>query len=507
MAAAAEGKTLLKRHIADLRAELAAGTQFEVVDEEDDRAEEETVSVYAGPGARRGVRGPPRRTTELAAGYPISAYVAMRTSFERTHFYDICTDRVVEVTDGVMLAMKAAHAETWLDRDWRLVKDADDFLNGYRSFFKLWMKDPERRCARRISRVPTQDPDAFYVPLKFAWQTQAGEDVDAELAAEQVALYCKLVEAVEVAAGVPFIHNYFAHMLQAPLVLPGVALILTGPKGCGKDTLLNFVLKRLLGTALGVNYDTVTALFNTHDTGSMHMVAIKVEELSARALKPFAKPLRSLITAETRVFNTKNGAILHNVENYVRFMGTSNEDCPVPMYDDNQADRRFLVARMAPALTGKTDFWAAVYHPTRGLMTAAAGRAVGAWLSARDLSAYNPRVLPATEAHRDAFERSPLQMYVEDGWVDEGGDWASTKRVWTNAREFCRKAGVDPGADLKDVVAVGRALAVYVSRGVVVKSVGHARAAFYRLAKAAAEGEEEQEEGGAEGEDYGGFYE
>jgi hypothetical protein len=432
----------------------------------------------------------------------------MRDRFERNHFYDICADRVVEITDGALLSMKAAHAETWLDRDWRLVKDANDFLNGYRPFFKLWMKDPDRRCARRVSRVPTPDPDAFYVPLKFAWQAQVPEDVDAELAAEQVALYCRLVEAVEAENGVSFVHNYFAHMLQAPLVLPGVALILTGPKGCGKDTLLNFVLKRLLGPALGVNYDNVTALFNTHDTGSMHMVAIKVEELSARHLKPYAKPLRSLITAETRVFNTKNGAIVHNVENYVRFMGTSNEDCPVPMYDDHQVDRRFFVARMKPLLTQNSDFWAAVYHPTRGLMTPTAGHAVGTWLSTRDLSAYNPRVLPVVDAHQNAYERSPLQMYVEDCWGEQGelgSDWASTKAVWTAAREYCRKAGVDPGTELKDVVAVGRALAVYVSQGILMKSVGHARAAFYRLAGVHKDGGEHEEGREAE-EEYGGFY-
>lgn len=516
--AAAEGGG--KRRIGDLRAELRRPPtqQFEVLDEETPEGgsgtradDEETLSVYHDTSRPRGGRRTPvaRASSELAAGYPLADYVAMRTLFELNHFYDICTDRVVEVTDGVLLPMKSQHAETWLDRDWRLVKDASDFLNGYRSFYKVWSKDPLRRCARSISRVPTTNPDAFYVPFKFAWTKQPEGDVDAALAAEQVALYGQLVDAAAaanaVAAG-PFIHDYVAHMLQFPLVLPGVALILTGPKGCGKDTLLNFVLKHLLGTALGVNYDNVAALFNTHDTGSMHVVAVKVEELSARALKPFAKPLRALITAEGRVFNTKNGAIMHNVENYVRFMGTSNEDCPVPMYDDNQADRRFLIARMSPALTANTAFWSAVYHPTRGLMTAAAGRAVGQWLMARDLAGFNPRQLPETQEDAGAYERSPLQMYVEDGW-DAGCDWVTTKGVWLAARDFCKRGGVDPGVDLKDVVAVGRALAVYVSRGVVSKSVGHARTAFYRLASVSTEAS--SEEGGelyVSQEEYEGLY-
>jgi len=105
---------------------------------------------------------------------------------------------------------------------------------------------------------------------------------------------------------------------------------------------------------------------------------------------------------------------------------------------------------------------------------------VGAWLMSRDLSGFNPRRLPEVEAHRDAFERSPLQMYVEDGWSSEE-DWRSTKQVWEAAKTFCRVAGIDGDVDLKDTVSLGRALAVYVSRGLVVKTSGHARSAYYRL--------------------------
>ena len=528
MASSAQNTGAAKRSIAQLRREYAAAVAaaesittgrarrpkptFEVeelVSDDEGAAKEgddETLSVYASGGRGRGRGGKPARLeTEIVGGYPRSDYEAMKERFEETHFYEITTDRLVEVTkEGDLLHMKHPHAEVWLDRDWRLVRDETDFENGYKPFYKLWMKDPARRCARRISRTPTVDPDEFYVPFQFAWSSAGETGEDIAVAEHQVTLFCRLVDAAGAAnpdAAVPFLHNYFAHMLQQPLVLPGVALILTGPKGCGKDTLLNFIIRRLLGTALAVNYDRVDALFNTHDTGSMHRVAIKVEELSSRSIRPYAKQLRALITAETRVFNTKNGAIQHNVANYVRFMGTSNEDCPVPMYDDNQADRRFFIARMSPLLSSDTAFWEEVYDGERGLAAPSAGVAVARWLMARDLTAYNPRALPETDAHRDAFERSPLQMFVEDGWVTEltAAAWHTTKQVWEAARAFCRSAGIDPDVDLKDTVALGRALAVYVSRGAVTKTVGHARTAYYRLVVAvssAATGT--AEEGGGE---------
>lgn len=505
----AERSTTAKRNLAAVRSELGAGAgaayqRFVVLDEAEEDDGEETASVYAAPPRKPGARKPRRKSGEIEPGITRVAYEDMRAEFEARHFYDICADRVVEVKNGELLYMKAQHAEAWLERDWRLVTDANDFCKGYRPFFKLWAKDPDRRCARRISRVPTTNPDDFYVPLVFAWESEAGRvEGEEEFADEQVALYCRLVDAAAAsnpAAFAPFIHNYFAHMLQRPLDLPGVALILTGPKGCGKDTLLNFVLRRLLGRALAVNYDRVDALFNTHDTGSMHMVAVKVEELSAKSVRPFAKPLRALITAETRVFNTKNGIIQHNIDNYARLLATSNEDCPVPMYDDNQEDRRFFIARMSPNLTTDKALWAAIYHPTRGLVAASAGRAVGKWLMARDLSSFNPRLLPATEAHRGVYERSPLQTYVEDGWAVEE-EWATTKTVWLSARKFCADAGIDPGVDLKDTIAVGRALAVYVSRGVVDKTVGHARTAYYKRASGGTEGAEGGAGGGVEGQE------
>ena len=485
----------VKRNLSNVRKELRS-PQFLVEDGEENEDAATATSVYSSPPPARG-KGtkPPRKSGEIESGYPREWYEEMKTRFEVDHFYDITCDRLVEVTpDGSLLHMKNAHAESWLEVKWRLVRDETDFMRGYVSFYKLWLKDPSRRCARAISRQKTSNPDEFYVPFQFAWSRCV---VDEGVEEHQMELYHKLVNAASAclpAVSASYLHDYFAHMLQKPLDLPGVAVVITGPKGCGKETLLNFVLRSLLGPALGVNYDNVQALFNTYDTGSMHKVAVKVEELSSRFVRPFAKQLRSLITAETRVFNTKNGAILHNVANYNRFLGTANEDCPVPMYDDHQADRRFLVIRMSPVLMQEKDFFEQAYDSERGLIAPSAAAAVGKWLMARDLTHFNPRKLPEVDAHRDAFERSPLQMFVEDGWGASEG-WRSTKAVWEAAKAYCRTAGIDADADLKDTISLGRALAVYVSRSLVLKTVGHARAAHYRLPQTATGREGEGGEG------------
>lgn len=484
-----------------------AARAYPVVDDEDDDAS--TVSMY------------PRAAEEVAPGYPTKDYEAMRATFEQSHFYDINTDQVAEVTDGVLLYMKAVHATAWLSRDWRLVKDAADFLHGFTPFYKFWAADPARKCCRRISRVPTHDPDAFFVPLRFAFTSvpaaldeateEEGEAEEGEAGAagaggrmSPLTLFRRLVLAA--GGGDParetFILNYLAHLLQRPLELPGVALILTGAKGCGKDTLLNFVVRTLLGPALAVSYDRVDALFNTFDVGSMHKVVIKVEELSAKSVRPFAKALRSLITADARVFNNKNGAILHNVENYARFLGTSNEACPVPMYDDHEVDRRFFISPMQPDLQRDAPFWAAAYHARHGLFTPAAGRAVGDWLMARDLTRFNPRLLPASKVDH-SVERGVLQTFVEDGWA-ENDEWLSTKQVWEAAKAYCALARIDMDADLKDTLSLGKALAVYVTKKSVRKRVGGGRVAYYcrpSVQPAAAE-----EGGDAGGDDDGHYY-
>lgn len=465
-----------KRTIGVVRADIST-SQFLL--EQDGEDADTVASVYRS--ASLAPRGKQRNADEIESGYPRVWYDNMKTAFEEAHFYDITSDRLVEVTpDGSLLHMKHPHAESWLAVKWRLVRDDTDFMKGYLPFYKLWLKDPDRRCARAISRRQTTNPDEFYVPFKFAWTSSV---LDEDACEHQLALYQNLVAAASTclpSVSESYLHDYFAHMLQHPLDLPGVAVIITGAKGCGKETLLNFVLRALLGPALGVNYDNVQALFNTYDTGSMHKVAVKVEELSSKFVRPFAKQLRSLITAETRVFNPKNGTILHGIANYNRFLGTANEDCPVPMFDDHQADRRFLILRMSPTFLKEPHFFEEVYDVERGLSAPSAGAAVGAWLMSRDLSGFNPRRLPKVDAHRDAFERSPLQMYVEDGWSVEE-DWRSTKQVWEAAKTFCRVAGIDSDVDLKDTVSLGRALAIYVGRGLVVKTSGHARSAYYRL--------------------------
>lgn len=406
-------------------------------------------------------------------------YLEMRDRFEKNHFYDIGENKVVEVHgQGVLDYMTIAHAHGYLDRDWRFVYDESNFLGGYVPFFMLWMKDPERRCARRVSRLPSTDPDDFYVPLVFACDHSA--IVSEEAARAALSMYEDLVGAAfnDNPIMCDYFHNYVAHMLQRPLDLPGVSITLTGAKGSGKDTLLRFIVSHLLGRGIAVSYDKVESLFNTFDVGSMNTIAIHIEELSERSLRPYAKQLRALITADVRTFNNKGSTILHNVPNYTRVFASSNEQCPMPVYDDGQMDRRYVFGHMSPRFVGPHPIWAKVYHATDGLFTPVAARAVGAWLRKRDLSEFNPRVLPQDgEEHEE--HREPLQMYIEDCW-DPEDDFRTTKDILHAARDFCRSQSINPDKSLHDTLSLGKALAHFVTLGAITKQVRRARIAYYR---------------------------
>lgn len=425
-------------------------------------------------------------------------YLEMKHTFEKNHFYDIASNEVVEVHKGRLMYMKMAHATEYLDKNWRFVFDSTDIVKGFVPFFKLWSRDSERRCAWRIARMETNDPDDFFVPFVFAYEAVSTAEVSAGAAASALELFTAIASAAfndddDMCA---YFYSYLAHMLQRPLDLPGVSIILTGAKGSGKDTLLNFIVKSLLGRAVAVSYDKVESLFNTHDVGSMNKIAIHVEELSERSLKPFAKQLRSLITAEVRTFNNKNGAILHNVQNYSRVLASSNEHCPVPLYDDGQKDRRFVIGHMSPRYVGDEAFWDSVYHPTSGLFTPFAARAIADWLRGLDISAFKVRVLPKSK-HADEHdaERGALHTYIDDGWRTDDG-WRSTKEVLDAARSFCRERGIQPDGRMHDTLTMGKALAQFVTQGILEKEVRRSRVSFYCKVGPTEEQAEEEERAG-----------
>ena len=100
-----------------------------------------------------------------------------------------------------------------------------------------------------------------------------------------------------------YIMGYLAHMIQRPQEKPGVALILKGLKGVGKDTLAEYVKKLFFRhTAKVSNMEHLTGKFNAHQE---RILLLHVEEGIWAGNRNAHGQLQSLITSPTVMIERK----------------------------------------------------------------------------------------------------------------------------------------------------------------------------------------------------------
>lgn len=395
---------------------------------------------------------------EIAPKVLMSEFLEKKALFEQNHFYHSDSGKIIEVsTTGELNAMCNEHATIYLATwDFRHSSYSADRT----SFLKLWLLCNDRRTVKKISMKPSEDPDVFTVPLKFAYSQTTPESNDnvlrlfntlLDLWANEDELWAedKMVKR-------KYLVQYLAHMIQRPYEIPGVAIVVSGKMGSGKDTLANFLSQYVIGQQYSVNYTQTFQLFGAHDCGTMNKILVKIEEADGKAIRQNQSAMKSFITSPLALYNPK-GMKEIQVESFNRFILTTNEANPVKI---EQNDRRYFFLNCNSRYLGDRDFWNEVY---KVLFNPSAGAIVGEWLASIDLSDFNVRSIPEDEYKDDLAEdeKTSIEKFV-DAW--DGIESRSTA-LFGNYKSFCIENSLN---DFGDVRTFGKALQVFV-RDLVIK--------------------------------------
>lgn len=415
------------------RARIAAWKEAKQAPKDDDEEDDEEGAEDAdGVG-----------TGYVVQGVSIETYKRMKAEFEEKHFYFVPMNTFVEVTPDGLKHYTYLHAKEYLNVSWGFEggEDYENFM-GRVDFLDIWRRDPQRRCIHKVDFKPSDDPTVFYMPFVFQFQ----KDTTLVLTEEGTAKHLDMFDTlVRVASGgddtlKEYLLNFFAHMLQRPLDNPGVAIILTGQKGVGKDTLLDFFRLHVIGPAFSHNYTSTRQFFDKHDIDRKDKIMLKMEDSDSALCKQYAKDLRARITARENTINPK-GKDAITYPNYARHFFSANQAIPVGINDDNDPERRFVIMAVLSELKGNSTFWCSIYNEEVGLFTPAAGLAVANMLLARDISQYNPRVQPANGYQEELYEveRTPEQRFLEDGW--KAGVEYTSQAAFQAFQTFCSDNG------------------------------------------------------------------
>jgi hypothetical protein len=285
---------------------------------------------------------------------------------------------ITENPDGTVSYGSLNELHSWYENDRVSTEKATEPVSKY------WMKHKKRReYPYGIVFAPQGASDGYY----NHWR---GFSVEPD-ATKSCRLILSHVRKV-LCNGDDKLYAYFigwlAHMIQHPEEKPGVAVVLRGKKGAGKDTIADYVGKLFPHHHVVVaNQEHMVGRFNAHQEKCL---LLHVQEGFWAGNKNAEGSLKYLITSE-KVFIEPKGINGFHVDSVLRLFMSSNEDWVVPATSD---ERRYFVLDVPPTKVRDHKYFDAIRHERAngGL------EALLAFLQNYDLNNFNVRDVPSTVA-------------------------------------------------------------------------------------------------------------
>lgn len=277
----------------------------------------------------------------------IRPYHILKKEFEKYHF---------KVMRPVMYVEELKNGDFYL----RSPKDLRDaFGNLYCSFdnigekfLKRWLSDPSIRTYETIEFLP---PPLFCPRETFnMWRGFAIERSDIESSKNiQPFLDHLSILVNHDEKCIDYMLKWFAHIIQYPGIVNGIAVTLISQEGSGKNVFLDFFHK-ILGKEL--YYETanpVQDLWSRFSLGRKNRLLINIDETSGKDTYPHAEQIKNMLTSPNYNYEQK-GVNPITLRNFNRVVFTSNNLNPVKI---TEQDRRNFVAKSSDEKKGDKHYF------------------------------------------------------------------------------------------------------------------------------------------------------
>jgi hypothetical protein len=189
-----------------------------------------------------------------------------------------------------------------------------------------------------------------------------------------------------------YLIRYLTHMLQKPEEKPGIMIVLLGGQGTGKGSLFRLLKAIWRHTTLQVS-DVAHVIGNFNAAIERNYVVCMDEALFSGDRKALDR-LKSMVTEPTVTIEQKYQP-RRTISSYHRFFAASNHEHFAQVEAD---DRRFAFFQVSEARKGDHVYWDNVH---RAIDDPAVIAAMVNDMLSLDLSNFNVRQRPKTEAHMD----------------------------------------------------------------------------------------------------------
>lgn len=310
-------------------------------------------------------------------------YNERKKEFENKHFKLMNPPRYIR-QNGSSFQYLTDHDLTFLYRN--------EMCSNGETFIDRWIKDPEILTYEQFEFKPMMETskNCFNLFQGFAMKPVEGDwSIIRELLWD---LSGRNQENFD------YFINWSAHLFQKPFEKPEVVIILSSAQeGVGKDTYADHVLRPILGADY---YFTTTdhenEIFNRFTSHLQNKLLIKMEEMNYDVMNRNDDKLKGWVTCETKSYEEKGVSKTPNIDSFHRFIGTTNEACPVKL---TNTFRRYLLVNPYQGNAGNIAHWERVY---REIKKPEVLQAYLHYLLSVDISNFNPRNKCETEALKEA---------------------------------------------------------------------------------------------------------
>jgi hypothetical protein len=210
-----------------------------------------------------------------------------------------------------------------------------------------------------------------------------------------------------------YVLRWFAYKVQRPGAVPGTIPLFTGPKGCGKNSAVE-PLVRIFGSH-GRVFDDAEQVAGRF-TGHLQSVAFAVLDEALFAGDPKQNDrIKARVTATTAVFEAKGVDPVSGV-NRCAFVSVSNH---VHVWAASADERRAVVVECSGVLIGNREFW----RPYYGWLDGPGPAALLHYLRGLDLSGFEVRDIPRSGALARQVSLTAMRDPAVAWWhatLDEG---------------------------------------------------------------------------------------
>lgn len=250
-----------------------------------------------------------------------------------------------------------------------------------------WMRHPDRRTYPNGVEFAPGSTTNGTLNLWRGWAVESNPDASCEYFLKHV----RQIVCGDNSDYFAYVIGWLAHLVQHPDEKPGVALVLRGSKGVGKDSVGDY-LARMIGRCHAPTVSQSEHIVGRFNRRMENALLLHVQEGSWAGDHKAEEVLKYIVTSEFVEIERK-GIDSINMRSVLRLFISANAEWVVPASRD---ERRWAVFELSDARKSDERYWKAF----RAEMEGEGPAALLDYLQSYDLSGFNVRKAPQTEGLR-----------------------------------------------------------------------------------------------------------